>query len=97
MALIWSAPSVVRGIRVILYLDNNTAGNSLIRGDCANPFIASMVCVFWMLVEKRPIDIWIVMVGTKVNPSDLPNRHVRLPFTVLHRAQYTRLFDLSSA
>ena len=94
LALLWSAPAVVRGIRASLYLDNNTAGNALIRRDYANPFIASMVCVFWMLVERVSIDIWIGRVGTMVNTADFPTMYVKLPFPVLNRARFTRLFAL---
>lgn len=53
-----------------------------------------MVCVFCMLVGKLSIDIWIARAGAKVNPDDLPTRHVDLPFPVLNRAQLTRLFSL---
>ena len=93
LPLIAPGPTVVRGVRVSLYLDNNTAGNALNRGDFANPFIASMVCVFWMLVGELPIDIRIGIVCAKVGPSDLPTRNVKAPFEVLDRAQYTRLFS----
>ena len=94
LALLWSDPAIVRGIRVILYLDHETSGSAHIRGDFANPFIAATVCVFWRLVGRLSIDIWIGMVGTKVNPSDRPNGNVKLPFPVVNRSQFTRLFAL---
>ena len=87
-------PSCGTWYTVSLYLDNNTAGNALVMGGCVNPFIASEVRVFWILVGKAPIDIWIGRVGTKLNPLDLPTRYVNLPFPVMNRAQFTQLFPL---
>ena len=91
LALLWSAQALLRGIRVILYPDNNTDENSPIGGYCHNPSIAAMVCVFWVVVGKLATCIWICIVGTKVIPDDMPTRQGAPPFPVLNRGQITRL------
>ena len=45
-------------------------------------------------MQKLTIDIWIGMVGTKANLSDLPARKAGLPYAVLNRDQLGRLFSL---
>lgn len=94
LALLWSAPSFLRHERLNLYVENDSASNSLIRGDCADPFLAAMVKVFWKLSEKLQLDIWVGRVGSKVNPADLPTRRIKLPFPIKRSVHFTGLFDL---
>ena len=94
LAMIWSCPSFLRHSRINLYVDNDTVSNSLIRGDCTDPFIAAMIKVFWMLAENLQLDIWIGRVGSKVNPADLPTRLQKLPFKVKHSIHFRGLFAL---
>ena len=94
LALLWAAQSFLRGLRVNLYIDNDTASNTLIRGDCADPFLSAMIKAFWRLAEKLHIDIWIGRVGSKVNPADLPTRHTKLPFPVKRNIEFKGLFTL---
>ena len=70
IALLWAAQSFLRGRRLNLYIDNDTASNALIRGDCADAFLAAMIKAFWELAEKLQIDICTGRVGSAVNPAD---------------------------
>ena len=94
LSFLWPRPSIFKGQRVNLYIDNNTAANSIIRGDCAKPFVASMVCVFWKLVAALSVGVWIGRVGSKVNPADLPPRYTKLPFKSTTEAQFVNIYKL---
>ena len=94
LALLWTAQSLVKGRRVNLYIDNDTASNTLIRGDCADAFLAAMIKAFWKLAEKLQVDIWIGRVGSPVNPADLPTRRKTLPFPIQRSIQFKSLFSL---
>ena len=94
LALLWTAQSLLRGRRVNLYIDNDTASNTLIKGDCADAFLAAMIKAFWKLAEKLQIDIWIGRVGSPVNPADLPTRRKTLPFPIRNSIQFKNLFSL---
>ena len=75
-------------------MDNDPATNALIRGDCSNPFLAAMICIFWKLVGKLSLDVWIGRVRPKVNPADLPARGSKLPFETPLTAQFKNLYKL---
>lgn len=81
---------------VNLYIGNNAEYNSIVRGDGANPFIAAMVCVFWERAEALPLDVWVGRVGSKMNPSALPTRHTKLPFSSTKAVQFTYLYKILS-
>ena len=94
LAILWTAQSFLRGKRVNLYIGNDTASNTMIRGDCADPFLAAMIKTFWKLAEKLQVDIWISRVGSTVNPADLPTRNKTLPFPIQLNIQFKSLFAL---
>ena len=94
LAILWTAQSFLRGKRINLYIDNDTASNSMVRGECADPFLAAMIRSFWKLSEKLQIDVWIGRVGSSVNPADLPTRQKTLPFSIKHTIQFKSLFAL---
>ena len=54
LALLWSSPSFMRHVRANLYIDNDSASNSLIRGDCVGPFLAAMINFFLDACRKSP-------------------------------------------
>ena len=85
---------MLRGKRINLYIDNNTAASALIRGDCAHPTLAAMVCVFWEIAEAYSIDIWIGRVKSKLNIADIPTRKGPLPFPSVPQAQFRNLYKL---
>ena len=94
LAILWTARSFLRGKRVNLYIDNDTTSNSMVRGECADPYLAAMIRSFWKLSEKLQVDVWIGRVGSKVNPADLPTRQKTLPFPVQRTIQFKSLFAL---
>ena len=94
LALLWTAHGLLRHKRINLYIDNDTASNTLIRGDCADAFLAAMIKAFWKLAEKLQLDIWIGRVGSKVNPADLPTRNVKLPFPAKSRIHFRNFLAL---
>ena len=94
LAILWTAQSLLMGKRINLYIDNDTASNTLIRGDCADPFLSSMIKAFWRLAEKLQLDIWVGRVGSPVNPADLPTRFKNLPFPVKRSIHFKSLFAL---
>ena len=65
--------------RVNSFIDNNADGNALIKGGCANDFVAATVCLVGELVGLLALYIWIGRVGSEVNPSDPPNGMAKLP------------------
>ena len=94
LALLWTAQSLLKGRSLNLYIDNDTASNTLIRGDCADAFLAAMIKAFWSLAEKLQVDIWIGRVGSPVNPADLPTRRKTLPFPIKRSIQFKNFFAL---
>ena len=77
LAFLWKAPKLLHRRRVNLYSDKDTSPNTLIVGDCADPFLAAMIKAFWKLAERLQLDIWIGTAGSTVNPADLPTRGER--------------------
>ena len=94
LAILWTAQSFLRGKSVNLYIDNDTASNSMVRGECADAFLAAMIKSFWKLSEKLQVDVWIGRVGSPVNPADLPTRNKTLPFPIKRNIQFRSLFAL---
>ena len=78
-------------------MDNDAASNTLIRGDCADPFLAAMIKAFWKLAENPQLDVWIGRVGSKVNPTDLTARREKLPFELKRRVRFGNLPNLFNA
>ena len=66
----------------------------MVRGECADPFLAAMIRSFWKLSEKLQVGVWIGRVGSKVNPADLPTRKKTLPFPIQRTIQFESLFAL---
>ena len=89
-----SASQFFQGKRVNFYIDNDTAANALIRGDCSYPILAAMIMAFWGKAERLSLDVWVGRVGSAVNPADLPARHKKLPLAILKRVQFNSLFWL---
>ena len=86
----------LRNSSINAYLDNNNALCALIRGDSNTAVIADMVAVFWMVLQKYGIDIWLGRVSSKLNIADHPTRtESSLPYEVLLSAPYTELFKLA--
>ena len=93
-AFLWTAQSFLRNKRVNLYIDNDTASNTLIRGDCADAFLSAMIKAFWKMAEKRQLDVWISRVGSSVNPADLPARKKTPPSPIKRSIHFKSLFAL---
>ena len=64
----------LKGSSINAYLDNNNALCALIRGDSNTAVIADMVAVFWLVLQKYGIDIWLGRVCSKLNIADHPTR-----------------------
>ena len=94
LAFLWMRRSFIRNKRINLYIDNDTASNTLVRGDCADPFLAAMIKLFWKFAEELRLDIWIGRVGSEVNPSDIPTRNMKLPFPVKRSIHFRNLFAM---
>ena len=47
LAFIHSVPNLFQGKRVNFYIDNDAAADTLIRGDCSVPILASTIRAFW--------------------------------------------------
>ena len=94
LAFLWTAQNSIRHKRINLYIDNDAASKTLIRGGCADPFLASMIKSCWELAEKLQLDISIGRVGSTVNPADLPTRRKNLPFEIKHRVHLRNLSEL---
>ena len=94
LAFLWNTPELCQDKRINLYIDNDTASNTLIRGDCLDETLSAMIRQFWKLAEKLGADIWIGRVGSTVNPADLPTRRKRLPFPTQKEIQFKALFAL---
>ena len=50
-----------------------------------------MVNLFWYLTQKIDLNSWVERVGADYNPSDMPVRHVALPFPVDRPLQFPKL------
>ena len=74
LALLYTAASRFLNKRVNLYIDNDTAPNTLIRGDSRDPVLASTIAELWKKSEQLRADIWIGRVSSTLNPSELPTR-----------------------
>ena len=72
--LLRKAPRKFTDKRVNLYIDNDTASNTLIRGDFQGPVLAATIGAFWQKAEQLRLDVWIGRVATTANPADLPTR-----------------------
>ena len=94
LAFLRSSGPKLRGKRINLYIDNNSAAGALIRGDCSNPTLAATVCVFWEIAEAYSIDIWIGRAPSKLNIADIPTRKGSLPFPSAEQAQFRNLYKL---
>ena len=94
LALIHTAAPKFINKRVNLYIDNDTASNTLIRAGCQDPVLAAMIGQFWKKAEQLGADIWIVRVPSEVNPADLPTRGKDWPFPIMERVQFKNLFRL---
>ena len=94
LAILWTAPVILKDKRINLYIDNDAASNTLIRGSCVDAFLSAMVRAFWKLAEEIKADIWIGRVGSNVDPSGLPTRHKKLPFPIRRCVHFRRLFAL---
>ena len=94
LALLHTAASKFINKRVNLYIDNDAASNTLIRGDCQDPALAATIGQFWKKAEQLGADIWIGRVPPKANPADSPTRGQELPFPIAGRVQFKSLFRL---
>lgn len=95
LGFIYMNRALLANCTVNIYIDNNNALASVIRGDSNTTIIADMVAVFWRALVALGIDVWLGRVGSKLNIADIPTRDKpRLPFKVLQRSQYKELFTL---
>ena len=96
LAFIFMNRNWLRNSSINAYLGNNNALCALIRGDSNAAIVADMVAVFWNVLQKYGIDIWLGRVGSKLNIADHPTRtESPLPFEVKASAPYRELFKLA--
>ena len=94
LALLYAASGICQWKRVNFYIANDTAANTLIRGDCTDPVIAAMIESFWKQADQLSLDARIGRVGSEVNPADPPTRHKKLHFPILRQVQFNSIFKL---
>ena len=94
LAFIWTHQDLMRGKACAIYLDSNNALAALLRGDSCDSFIVAMVAVFWKLVQKLGMAVWLGRVKSKLNVADLPTRNLQLPYQVEHSSEFKRLLAL---
>ena len=94
MALLYKASHRYLNKRVNLYIDNDAASNTRIRGDSHDPVLDAMIGDYWKKAEQLSADIWIGRVALKVNPADLPTRGKQLSFITLGGVRFKNLFRL---
>ena len=94
LAFIFTMRHRLAGKSINIYIDNNNALCSLIRGDANTEIIAHMCATFWRALQVMGIDVWLGRVGSKLNIADLPTRDPPLPFPVGSRTEYKELFKL---
>ena len=68
------------GKSVAVYVDNNYALSSLIRGSAKSEALANIVQMFWFYVQKYDIKRWLERVPSTRNIADLPTRNQLTPF-----------------
>ena len=69
----WAAR--MRGRRIILFVDNDGARGSLIKGSSTSLPSAQIVGQFWSEAAASEMYIWVDRVPSASNPADGPSRH----------------------
>ena len=64
----------LKGRRVLLFIDNDAARYSMIKGTSHNPAADEILQQNWELVMEWEISIWAERVPSKANPADGPSR-----------------------
>ena len=78
-----------------LYLDNNNnAIAAIVRGDSPTDIIAIMVARIWEILQSYNIRDWFSRVRSKLNQTDLPNRHKIPPYPIRKSARFQNLNEL---
>ena len=94
MAFLWTHGRILRNSACAIYLDSNNAIAALLRGGSCDGFIAAMVEVFWQLIQKLGMVVWIGRVTSKLNIADLPTRNLPTPYEIEHRSELRHLLAL---
>ena len=64
----------IEGRRVILFVDNDAAKQSLVGGTSVNLASAYLVDTYWTRVVECALSMWVERVASKANPADAPSR-----------------------
>lgn len=70
----YSLPSVIRGRRVLHFIDNTVALSALVNGYASRPDLARMVNAFYVVQLALRCLVWFEWVPSKANIADLPSR-----------------------
>ena len=76
--LLW--PEVLRGRRVLIFVDNLSALGALVRGTSPSLASARLASMFWRLAAELEVEVWFDWVPGPANLADAPSR---LEFGVL--------------
>ena len=69
---LWAAR--LHGRRVLMFVDNDSAKESLIKGTTRSRASAQLVANFWCKAAEYGLFIWIERVASAANPADAPSR-----------------------
>ena len=64
----------LRNKNITLYIDNSNARDALVKGHSKTIVINRMVQIFWGLVQAHGCSVWLELVPSGLNISDLPTR-----------------------
>ena len=74
LSALMSAPSVLAGRKVIIFIDNTGALSSLLHGYSSKPDAARLCNLFHLFAAAIGCSIYFEWVPTKANIADLPSR-----------------------
>ena len=94
LAFLWTHGRLLRNSACAIYLDINNAIAALLRGGSCDGFIAAMVEVFWQLIQKLGMVVWIGRATSKLNIADLPTRNLPIPYEIEHISEFRQLLAL---
>ena len=85
------------GKSLAIYVDNNCALSSLVRGTAKSEVLANLVQLFWFYAEKYNIKIWLERVHSAKNIADVPTRNKRIPYKAGGEGLFSHLSSLYEA
>ena len=65
---------MLRGRRVLLFVDNEAARAELVKGATSSAASAELVTEFWSLAARAVVAVWVDRVPSRSNPADGPSR-----------------------